>query len=63
MLLIIYLNHFCTIHHFLVSNCYLYLFKTINEEEKQFIDHIIDNGKQIAGSLNYNTLHSLYKLI
>ncbi|XP_022174791.1 protein FAM91A1 [Myzus persicae] len=35
--------------------------KTINEDEKKFIDHIIDNGQQMAGSLDYNILHSLYK--
>lgn len=35
--------------------------KAINEDEKKFIDYIIDNGQQVAGSLDYNILYSLYK--
>lgn len=42
---------------------YFNFFKTINEDEKKFIDHIIDNGQQLAGTLDYNILYSLYKLI
>ncbi|XP_025416491.1 protein FAM91A1 isoform X2 [Sipha flava] len=35
--------------------------KTIEEDEKICIDHLIDNGRQMAGSLDYNVLSSLYK--
>lgn len=44
-------------------NYKIIIFKIINEDEKKCIDHLIDYGQQMAGSLDCNVLHSLYKLI
>lgn len=33
----------------------------LRSEEKILIDNLIDNGSQVAGSLNFDCVHSLYR--
>ncbi|XP_050526579.1 protein FAM91A1 [Daktulosphaira vitifoliae] len=35
--------------------------KAVNENEKKVIDFIIDNGQQLAGTLDYHIIQNLYK--
>ena len=35
----------------------------MSQLEKELIDRIIDHGYQKAGDLDYNLVHSLYKLV
>ena len=38
-------------------------FQLVSQLEKELIDRIIDHGYQKAGDLDYNLVHSLYKLV
>jgi len=38
-------------------------FQLVSQLEKELIDRIIDHGCQKAGDLDYNLVHSLYKLV
>jgi hypothetical protein len=59
------LHVFCNLKCFTVNSneIDMFSFQLVSQLEKELIDRIIDHGCQKAGDLDYNLVHSLYKLV